>query len=700
MELLLQEARSILKGSFGYDQFRPQQEAVISSVLAKQDTLVLMPTGGGKSICFQIPAMMQEGLTVVISPLISLMKDQVQALKANNIAAAFYNSSLSSAEETQVIQAARSGALKLLYISPERLLNVANSWLQQVKVSMVAIDEAHCVSMWGHDFRPEYTQLKDFRNKMPNVPFVALTATADKATRNDIIEQIGLRDPQVFISSFNRPNLSLKVRSNVKKKQRIEEILNFIESRPNDAGIIYCLSRKNTDELADELKKNGIKAEAYHAGLPPKERDRIQDAFINESIPVVCATIAFGMGIDRSNVRWVIHNNLPKNLEGYYQEIGRAGRDGLPSDTILYYSLGDIRTLHKFASESQQSEILIEKLERIQQYAEAHTCRRRVLLAYFGEHLEDDCGNCDVCKDPPVLVDGTLLAQKALSALYRTREQVGSKMLIDILRGSHQQDLIAKGYDKIKTYGAGKDLSHLDWQHYMTQMLNMGAIEIAYDEGFTMKITPFGKEILLEGRTIQLSKPSAVNSIKAKVEAGGGSPEEKLFEKLRKLRLKLAQRDAVPAYVVFTDATLREMASDKPITEDAMLDIQGVSKAKYHKYGVEFIMAIEQFESRNISTFDQTWALLEEGLSPSEIAQKRGLSETTIYSHLAKFYEEGKPIDLKQYITDQQLDDVARAKAEIGDSVSMKPYYEFLGEAVPYHTIRIGVTILNKQEQD
>lgn len=697
MELLLKEARSILKESFGYDQFRPQQEDIISSVLAKQDTLVLMPTGGGKSICFQVPAIMQEGLTIVISPLISLMKDQVQALKGNNIAAAFYNSSLTANEETQVIQAAKAGVLKLLYISPERLLSVANSWLQQVKVSMVAIDEAHCVSMWGHDFRPEYTQLREFRNKMAHVPFVALTATADKATRNDIIEQIGLRDPQVFISSFNRPNLSLAVRPNVKKKQRIEEILDFIESRPNDAGIIYCLSRKSTDELAKDLKAQGIKAEAYHAGLPPQERDRIQDAFINETVPVVCATIAFGMGIDRSNVRWVIHNNLPKNLESYYQEIGRAGRDGLPSDTILYYSLGDIRTLHKFASESQQADILIEKLERMQQYAEAHTCRRRVLLAYFGEHLEDDCGNCDICKDPPQLVDGTILAQKALSALYRTREQVGSKMLIDILRGSQQQELLEKGYQNIKTYGAGKDISFLDWQHYITQMLNMGALEIAYDEGFALKITPVGKDILLNGRMIQLSKPSAANSIKAKVQAGGGTDEEKLFEKLRKVRLKLAKRDDVPAYVVFTDATLKEMADEKPITEDAMLSIQGVSKAKYYKYGVEFIIAIEQFESRNVSTFDQTWALVEEGLSPSQIAEKRHLSETTIYSHLAKFYEEGKPIDLKQYITEDQLADVARAKAEVGDSISMKPYFEFLGEQVPYHVIRVGITILNKK---
>ena len=697
MELLLQEARSILKESFGYDQFRPQQEDIISSVLAKQDTLVLMPTGGGKSICFQVPAIMQEGLTIVISPLISLMKDQVQALKGNNIKAAFYNSSLTASEETQVIQAAKADVLKLLYISPERLLSVANSWLQQVKVSMVAIDEAHCVSMWGHDFRPEYTQLREFRNKMAHVPFIALTATADKATRNDIIEQIGLRDPQVFISSFNRPNLSLAIRPNVKKKQRIEEILDFIESRPNEAGIIYCLSRKSTDDLAEQLQKHGIKAEAYHAGLPPQERDRIQDAFINESVPVVCATIAFGMGIDRSNVRWVIHNNLPKNLESYYQEIGRAGRDGLPSDTILYYSLGDIRTLHQFASESQQADILIEKLERMQQYAEAHTCRRRVLLAYFGEHLEDDCGNCDICKDPPQLVDGTILAQKALSALYRTREQVGSKMLIDILRGSQQQELLEKGYQNIKTYGAGKDISFLDWQHYITQMLNMGALEIAYDEGFALKITPVGKDILLNGRMIQLSKPSAANSIKAKVQAGGGTDEEQLFEKLRKVRLKLAKRDDVPAYVVFTDATLKEMADEKPITEDAMLAIQGVSKAKYYKYGVEFIMAIEQFESRNVSTFDQTWALVEEGLSPSQIAEKRRLSETTIYSHLAKFYEEGKPIDLKQFITEDQLADVARAKAEIGDSISMKPYYEFLGEQVPYHVIRVGITILNKK---
>lgn len=697
METATQEARSVLKEYFGYDRFRPRQEQIINAVLNKQDSLVLMPTGGGKSVCFQIPAIMSPGVALVISPLISLMKDQVEALNANNIPAAFYNSSLSVSEQAKVIQDVKSEKVKLLYVSPERLMTIAGSWLREVNLSLVAVDEAHCVSMWGHDFRPEYAQLKELRQQLANVPFVALTATADRTTRKDIIKQIGLNDPQTFISSFNRENLSLEVRANVRKKDKLKQISEFINARPNQAGIIYCLSRKGTEELAEGLEAAGIRARAYHAGLEPKLRSKIQENFINDKTPVICATIAFGMGIDKSNVRWVIHNNLPKNIEGYYQEIGRAGRDGAPADTILYYSLGDLRTLGKFASESAQSDILLEKLNRMQQYAEATTCRRKILLSYFSEHLAEDCGNCDVCQNPPKFIDGTILAQKALSALLRTGEKVGSQMLINILRGSKVQELLENGYDQIKTYGAGADLSQSDWQHYITQMLNLGVMEIAYDENFTLKASNFGRLILKGEQTLHLSSPSLARAaVQARANAVE-TPEDNLFERLRRLRLKIAKEMDVPAYVIFTDLTLREMASVQPITEEDMLQIQGVSKAKYYKYGVKFIIAIEKFQNRHLHTYQHSYELYKEGLQPEEIAVKRGISENTVFSHLAKMYQDGEAVDLKKYISDRELEAVKEAHQAINNPKSLKPYFEALNEEVSYGKIRIGLAILERE---
>lgn len=693
---LIHDARSILKESFGYDHFRSGQEEIIQSILSKQDTLVLMPTGGGKSICFQVPALMLDGVTLVISPLISLMKDQVGALRANGIAAAFYNSSLSPEEENQIIYDAQSGMLKLLYISPERLKNVAQGWLSKVKLSLVAIDEAHCVSMWGHDFRPEYTQLADFRKQLAHIPFVALTATADKTTRRDIIQQLGLNDPKVFVSSFDRPNLSLTVRANVKKKDRVKQISEFIHSRPDESGIIYCLSRKGTEEMATDLQQQGLNVVAYHAGLSPEVRTRIQDSFINDKIPIICATIAFGMGIDKSNVRWVIHNNLPKNIESYYQEIGRSGRDGLPSDTVLYYSLGDIRILTQFAQQSGQADILMEKLKRMQQFAEATTCRRKILLSYFSEHLGEDCGNCDICKNPPKFIDGTLIAQMALSALVRTKEQVGAQMLIHILRGARVQDLLEQGYDRIKTYGAGREYSQNDWQHYITQLLNLGVVEIAYDDNFALRCTNFGRSILKGEQQLFLTSPSVAKAISFTARTASSSdPDELLFERLRKVRIKLAQQEDVPAYVIFNDATLRDMVAAKPLTERAMLEVQGVSKAKYYKYGVEFIMAIERFENRDISTYQQTHGYIKEGLTPKQIAVKRGIAEATVYSHLVKLYEDGEDIDLKAFINKDELAQLKQVVSSVKvDGKSLKPYFEALDGSLPYHKIRIGLALL------
>ncbi|MDA9261786.1 DNA helicase RecQ, partial [Flavobacteriales bacterium] len=501
------QTHTILKNVFGYDNFRPLQEEIIDRTIEGKDSFVLMPTGGGKSMCFQIPALCMDGITIVVSPLISLMKDQVQALNANGIKADFFNSSISPEEEERVIDDAMKGELQLLYLSPEKLISLSNTWLKSLNIKLVAIDEAHCVSMWGHDFRPEYTQLKVFRNSLPEVPFMALTATADKSARKDIEEQLGLKDSKLFISSFDRKNLSIEVKGMVPKKQKLLDIKRFIKSKKGESGIIYCLSRKNTEEVSEYLKAEGLSVDHYHAGMNAEDREEIQTSFINDDTKIIVATIAFGMGIDKSNVRWVIHYNLPKNLEGYYQEIGRAGRDGLPSDTILYYNMRDFVLYSQFADNGANSGMQKEKLSRMLQFAEAKSCRRKILLSYFGEHLTEDCGNCDVCSNPPTNFDGTILAQKALSTIVRLREKEGLAMVVNVLRGSQNAEIHAKGYSKVKTYGISKETSFYDWRDYMVQLANQGAIEIMYSENSSLKMSNLGWEIVKGERKIQLTKP-------------------------------------------------------------------------------------------------------------------------------------------------------------------------------------------------
>ena len=600
-----------LKTYFGYDSFRPLQREIIEHILAKKDTVVLMPTGGGKSICYQLPALMMEGTAIVVSPLISLMKDQVESLQANGISARALNSNNNDTENVLLRRECYQGKVKLLYISPERLLMEMDHLLKDIQVSLFAIDEAHCISQWGHDFRPEYTQLKTVREQFPQTPIVALTATADKITRQDIIKQLNLKNQKTFISSFDRPNLSLDVRRGYQQKEKTKAILEFIFKRPNECGIIYCMSRDKTEKVADMLIRHGIKATVYHAGLSTSARDKAQEDFINDRVQVVCATIAFGMGIDKSNVRWVIHYNLPKSIESFYQEIGRAGRDGVKSDTLLFYSLGDLVMLSKFAMDSGQQTINLEKLNRMQQYAESDICRRRILLNYFGETMDHDCGNCDVCKNPPERFDGTIIVQKALSAIIRADQQIGTRMLIAILRGNFFEELVEKGYDKLKTFGAGRDIPQRDWQDYLLQMLNLGYFEIAYNESNHLKVTSVGAKVLYgkekamlvvihrEEKTPAKSKGKKKGSEKQALlqihpAVLTGEEDQILFEELRALRKRLADQQAIPAYIVLSDKTLHLLALQRPTTLEEFGQVSGIGEYKKERYGKEFVEAIKQ----------------------------------------------------------------------------------------------------------
>ena len=598
-----------LKTYFGYDSFRPLQEEIIRHILDGNDALVLMPTGGGKSICYQLPALLREGTAVVVSPLISLMKDQVEALCANGISAGALNSSNDETENAALRRACTEGRLKLLYISPEKLLAEANYLLRDMHISLCAIDEAHCISQWGHDFRPEYTQMGILHRQFPQVPIIALTATADKITREDIIRQLHLNHPRTFISSFDRPNLSLTVKRGYQQKEKSKTILDFIARHPGESGIIYCMSRSKTESVAQMLQKHGIRTAVYHAGLSPSLRDEAQDDFINDRVQVVCATIAFGMGIDKSNVRWVIHYNLPKSIESFYQEIGRAGRDGLPSDTLLFYSLADLILLTKFATESGQQNINLEKLQRMQQYAESDICRRRILLSYFGEIADHDCGNCDVCKNPPERFDGTVIVQKALSAIVRTDQQIGTGVLVDILRGNMSPEVVGKGYQQLKTFAAGRDVPARDWHDYLLQMLQLGYFEIAYNENNHLKITSAGSDVLFGRATARLvvirreetNETKRGRKRKATVPAQElplGLPNtenEALFEALRKLRKRLADEEALPAYIVLSDKVLHLLSTSRPTNLEEFGNISGIGEYKKKKYGKEFINLIRKY---------------------------------------------------------------------------------------------------------
>ncbi|WP_461532760.1 DNA helicase RecQ [Sinomicrobium sp.] len=689
-----------LKKYFGYDDFRPGQQAIVNQILSGNDVLAVMPTGGGKSLCFQLPALILEGTTIVVSPLIALMKDQVDALRANGVVAACYNSNQTAEDQSDLWRDLRAGILKLLYVAPESLQYLLPE-LGQHKVSMIAVDEAHCISSWGHDFRPAYTRLKDLKERFPGVPIAAFTATADSATREDIRSQLDIPDAYTHIASFDRKNIFLEVRPGT---ARLAQILSFIRERPDESGIVYCLSRRSTEQLAAKLRDKGVNAAAYHAGMTASERSEVQENFVNDRVPIVVATIAFGMGIDKSNVRWVIHYNMPKNVEGYYQEIGRGGRDGLPAYALLFYSYADVIQQRKFIENTPTESVQLAKLERMQQFAETLHCRRATLLHYFGEKLEEGCGHCDVCKSPPTYFDGTVLAQKVCSAVARLKEQEALGMLTDVLRGAQNAAVFDKGYEQLKTYGAARDISWKQLQQYIVQMVNQGILEVCFQEHGRLLLTDVAKEVLFKGRKVKLahverSSPAAKKK-KALQSDSEKKREEGLFARLKKLRSEIAVEENMPAYIIFNDASLKDMEAKCPSSRDEFAQVLGVGQTKLEKYASRFLEVIAVYKEeqhKKLPTEDQTYSLYKQGYEIGDIAEKRGLKVDTIMGHLLKKHQQGEAIDLMDYITQDEVKQLKEAREALEVKDILKPYFEYFEGALPYWKIRFGLYLIAQE---
>ena len=698
------DCKEILRRYYGYSSFRPGQWEIISNALDGRDTLVLMPTGGGKSLCFQIPALAKPGCALVVSPLIALMNDQVAALRANGIPAAAVHSNQDERVNDECLYLASKGEMKLIYISPERLMADFDNICARLPISLVAIDEAHCISEWGHDFRPVYTSLKAIKEKLPDVPVMALTATADRLTRDDIARALGLRDPFAWIGSFDRPNISLRVMSDPGKKQRLRIIASLADKYHLDSGIVYCLSRKKTEEMHAALLEMGIKSVCYHAGMSPADRAASQKAFVNGDVRVVCATIAFGMGIDKSNIRWVVHNNLPGNIESYYQEIGRAGRDGMPAEALMFYNFADVILRRNFVENSGQQEINGEKLDFMQRYAEASVCRRRILLSYFSEETVHDCGNCDNCRNPRKKIDGTILAQKALSAVIRVNAGEAMNTIIDILRASNRADIIRKGYHQIKTYGAGRDLGSLEWHNYMLQMVQLGLFEVAYDDNFHLRPTPLGMKVVRGEQRVEFAAFNPVEvftrrkpSKKAATPERKLSPEERLMEILKKTRKEIADGEGIADYMVFADTSLADMVKKRPTDIDAFREINGAGVLKTVKYGKQFISAIRKFETGKAglpagTSQKESLMLFEAGMDPETVAGIKGISVGTVYGHLEQWAIQGKDIDFRRLVSIEELDNVCAVFAKDPDHA-----YDILKEryGLPPHVIRMARTEAN-----
>ncbi len=600
MDKLKRKASGLLKKFYGYSSFLPLQYEVIKCVIEGNDAVVLMPTGGGKSICFQIPALLMEGCTIVVSPLLALMKDQVDTLQSHGIPAAAINSNQSEQFNREVAEQVFAGRIKLLYISPERLLAELDSWSASMKISLIAIDEAHCISQWGHDFRIEYTRLSILKSRFPNVPIMALTATADRLTRDDIVKQLSIPDAKLFITSFDRKNISLRVIRNMSGNDKFRMMVKFIESHKGDSGIIYCMRRADTEKLAAKLLQIGYNAAAYHAGLDTDIKEKVQTDFLNDDLQIVCATVAFGMGINKSNVRWVIHNNMPKNMECYYQEIGRAGRDGMPAEAIMFYSFSDVAALMNLAKQSSNADVETDKIRRMQQYAESSVCRRRILLSYFNERFDHDCGNCDVCMDPPERFDGTQLCQMAMSAIVRVVEKENFSTIIDILKGSTKTEIIKKGYNHLKTYGVGRNLNFAQWNAYLLQMLQMGLIDVAYEHGNHLRVTEYGWEVLKSQKTAQLSRfyydnHTVARNIEKKEDSIMSASDKLLFDSLKELRRDIAHKLHMPPYMVFSDKVLEAIAINRPTSKAMFSLLPGIGEKKTETFWKPFTDMVNEF---------------------------------------------------------------------------------------------------------
>ncbi len=704
---------NFLKTHFGFDQFRPWQAEIIRHVIAQKDAFVLMPTGGGKSLCFQFPALKMPGLTLVISPLIALMKDQVDALQANGIPAAFINSTLTRAEIDQIQTEALKGRIKILYAAPERLiLPEFQSFLKQITVSLLAIDEAHCISEWGHDFRPEYRNLKMLRNLFPHVPALALTATATQKVREDIIGQLSLEKAKIFISSFNRPNLTYAV---LPQKDFYGQLINIFRDHPDQAAIVYCFSRKDTESLAEQLCEEGFKALPYHAGLESETRRTNQEKFIRDEVQIIVATIAFGMGIDKPDVRLVIHYHLPKSIEGYYQETGRAGRDGLPSDCILFYSYADTMKQQYFIRQIDNDRVrqnATQKLDQMVAYCELATCRRAHLLAYFGEdHQPEICGGCDICLSPPEEIDATIISQKIMSAIIRTGQYFGANYIIDLLLGAKNKKIIERDHHKLSVYGIVKGFSKEELRFIISQLLSRQLITKNGDEFPGLQLSPRGQEFLKQRQTIHLRRLKTI----AKLSHPRGPVEDgydrELFEKLRLLRKTIADDQEVPPFVVFGDLALRQMALYLPQSAENFSRISGVGEAKLKQYGAIFTEVIQTYAQENNllekkvpvkksatsrrpqalgSTHLETQKLVQKKMSVAEIASQRGLTCATIAAHLEKLVSAGAQIDLGYLRPSDENFAKIKAAFEKSGGMSLTPVQKLLGEQFSYEELRIA----------
>ncbi|MCZ2101251.1 MAG: DNA helicase RecQ [Chitinophagales bacterium] len=703
-----QKKYHLLKEVWGYSSFRLHQSEIIDLVVSGKDALVIMPTGGGKSMCYQLPALMMEGTAVVISPLIALMNDQVSALKMSGVAVEAYHSNIDRSGLENIERRLLSGALKLIYVSPERANTpeFANL-LSRIQLSLVAIDEAHCVSVWGNDFRPDYILLHHLRDRFQDVPFIALTATADGATQEDICKQLHLNAPQRFVSSFERKNIAVEARPAEKRYQQVRD---FIVRQRKGSGIIYCLSRKETERLSEKLRAVGLNCDFYHAGMDAEDRNRVQKAFQDDEIQFICATIAFGMGIDKSNIRWIIHYSMPKNLEGYYQEIGRAGRDGEPAFALLFYSYADYGMLRKFIDDSNAEEtfktVQYAKLARMWEYASAYECRTNIVLSYFGEYRSSPCGYCDNCTHPPKYKDGKVLAQKALSAMIRCNENLTLNLLIDVLRGSFKEEIVQSGYDKIKTFGTGRDIAFLNWKVYITQMINQGLIRIDYTDGFRLRTTPLSNEVLFGDKKVTLVEfvLDAEAPKKQKLPTKKEVFEEGLLQQLKDWRIRTAREKGVPAFVIFSDKVLENIVEGRPLNQGDLLEIEGIGKAKLEQYGDDVLEIVRGFVTGKDNTmkvkgatYIETFRLYQEGRSPEEIAQERNIQPTTIYSHLAYLYTKGEKIDLTRYVSQEEVETIEKAWIKTGKKMELAAVAEFLNTPIAYHKIRLALAILMKR---